>query len=241
VRRQAFLNFLVRSVCDGSLTEDDAANLLRRFDSGEPLTAPADYSIDYDKAIIVALLLFVLFRQRPNAINLLQNEFHATARRLALLPLLEWQSAMAQLITVNVIAARMLADGSTVTDIAALKPAVTRQIAFLGRFADKRALLEHQGRAMSPAAIAARSELYAGAGRTAYFGGLVAESDAGSIVDFISRDDGGTCAACLDADHGGPYLPQAAPLPGDVCLSGGRCRCWLDIRYAPSEALKLAA
>lgn len=73
--------------------------------------------------------------------------------------------------------------------------------------------------------IASRSKLYSGAARGIYYRMNEEGTKAGFVIDYISRDDQGTCSPCLVAEQKGPYLPGEGPYPGEVCLGRGHCRC----------------
>lgn len=73
--------------------------------------------------------------------------------------------------------------------------------------------------------LARRAAMYSGAGRGLYYGAAEAGGVGGYgwVVEYRARDDDRTCSPCSDAQ--GFYLPGQGPLPGDVCLGGGFCRC----------------
>ena len=81
--------------------------------------------------------------------------------------------------------------------------------------------------------LAHRAAMYSGAGRGLYYGasesavagrvGGAALGGYGWLVRYETRDDDRTCSPCSGAQ--GYYLPGTGPMPGDVCLGGGMCRC----------------
>ena len=78
-----------------------------------------------------------------------------------------------------------------------------------------------------------RSALYSGAGRGLYYAASESAEAGGSrgaalgsygwVVRYEAMDDAMTCTPCGSAE--GYYLPGRGPMPGDVCLGGGACRC----------------
>lgn len=114
------------------------------------------------------------------------------------------------------------------------------QAAYLQRFADELSLrklaapMPEDGRrkallllmAWSAAYLANRAASYSGAGRGLFFAGLEsggAESGPGWVIHYQINHDERLCSGCADAE--GYYLPGQGPMPGDVCLGGGFCRC----------------
>jgi hypothetical protein len=256
MNRNSFIALLVRAVQDRLINESKASELLRAFDSGEikeidfPLTV-AETAEPLDRTrmrlALAGLLLFLGLRRDsslPRYSGLLQrrtlesliDRFKTQARSIAaqygaLQSVSLWQGGMVNLIADTILQARMLGESAPLADDALLSIAsvITTQSAFLSRFADKMAVSRILGSPLSVAAIASRSENYAGAARAQFFAGAALSLlDSGRIY-FISQDDGGTCGNCLEADAGSPYaVGDAVPLPGEICLGGGRCRCYLE-------------
>jgi len=269
MNREDFKSYLVRCVQDNLLTESEAKDLLRQFDNNEldtsdmplPLPEAIDRPTrrDAELAILALITLGMLAKQglaglserRKHEIReKLQDRFQSEARRLteslyAGEKLGVWQRSFSDLIRDNILQQAQIGAGRSLTTegLKALTPTIQKQQAFASRFADEvkaRALI---GQPMTVGEAANRAELYAGAGRVEWYRGFVFSGDDGTVVDYISLDSSTTCEPCLAADASGPYLPDDPnmPLPGAVCLGGGRCRCELRERFAPDEARRVAA
>jgi len=187
----------------------------------------------------------------------LANEL--TAGRL---PVARWQAAQRALNahTLSVMAAtgspRMTADLQQ--RIAATEQ---EQAAYLQRFADQlaarklaEALPEDDDQregllralvAMGAAYIARRAASYSGAARGVFFRALesgdvgpMGGGRSGWVIAYRVNHDESLCSACLDAE--GYYLPGDGPMPGEVCLGGGQCRCWREDVYDPVLWAQLA-
>jgi len=251
--REAFLDFLVRSVRDRTLTEQQATEFLRRFDAGEFDIAQMPTAImptNRDQYAALAALA-LLFRGQPSlslaikvrGLAALEQAFKERVRSLADIlqrtgDVARWQSEMTSLISQNMLEARILGTGRLLNgqDLASLDSQINEQLAFLGRFADQIQISHLNGKPLSAAQVGARSEMY-DRSRGEFYRGLTADHSAeGYVEDYIAVDDGGTCGPCLAAQSGGPYAVGDGPYPGDVCLGGGRCRCQRVLRYAPEEA-----
>ena len=218
-----------------------------------------------NEAIAVMLLLVMLSRHgtmlRPGMsyytaermASMVQDAFAvlvlAYARMLAAgeKNLADWQATMLDAIEQHVIQQMMLGNGQprlTDEQRTELDAIMLEQSAFLSRFADFNALTVGLGGALLVALLASRSELYGGVGRGAFFRSLetagVARGDLGDgwILEFLARDDKGTCGPCHAAQ--GFYLPGTVhPIPGVICLGRSNCRCQLIPRYLPAEYARL--
>jgi len=268
--REAFKAYLVRCVQDELLTEAQARDLLRQFDNDEldtsdmplPLNEAIDTPTERDAelAILALITLGMLAKDGLQALSdarkdvlreRLQDRFQSEARRLteALYDgskLGIWQRGMSDLIRDNILQQAQVGLGDVITAerLAELIPGIQEQQAFLSRFADEIRARDLIGQPMSLGEARNRAELYAGAGRAEWFrSDMSITGEEGTVIDFISQDDESTCQDCLAADSSGPYLHDdpTLPIPGSVCLGGGRCRCELRERYAPEEARRLAA
>lgn len=198
-------------------------------------------------------------RYRRPMVDAIQ-EHHATqAAQLAddlaagRLTVAEWQQAARRL---NQATIRTLAElGSAAGQIPGRMAETIRQIqleqaAYLQRFAEQIAISRIAAarpdlfpagvRVLTMAQIAARLAMYSGPGRALFFGiGEAEEGGAGYVAYYESVDDPNTCSECLEAEAGSPYLPGDGPMPGDVCLGGGNCRCWRELVYDPAEYARL--
>ena len=135
------------------------------------------------------------------------------------------------------------------------------QAAYLQRFADQlaarklaEALPEDDDQregllralvAMGAAYIARRAASYSGAARGVFFRALesgdvgpMGGGRSGWVIAYRVNHDESLCSACLDAE--GYYLPGDGPMPGEVCLGGGQCRCWREDVYDPVLWAQLA-
>lgn len=125
-----------------------------------------------------------------------------------------------------------LAADPSLDDLRPLAQTADTQLAFLARFAESLAIAALLGALPSAPSIAARSQLYSGAGRALWYVRWEARFNGpGVVIDYISVDDRGTCQPCLDAEASGPYLMGQGPMPGAVCRGRGRCRCDRTSRY----------
>lgn len=130
-----------------------------------------------------------------------------------------------------------------------LARAVISQGAYLDTFAVRITLgrVGHH-RPLSEKQVAARLRTYAGvpfatfyraAMRPASLGG---ELGPGWVLDYIPLDDGGACFPCIHAGRDGPYLPSLPhPMPGEICLGRGSCRCKLQPRFSPADYDRLTS
>lgn len=164
------------------------------------------------------------------------------ARRLAAgqITLQEWQRTMGTLIDRHVTAQTMAGSRSaqlTAEQIARIEQIILQERAYLSRFADTIAIRSAAGRPLSIGQIASRARSYAGTGRGEYYraeetaAAEAGEEGDGWVYDYVSRDDGGTCGPCIEADADGPYLSGEGPYPGQVCLGRDNCRCHRSPRY----------
>lgn len=90
-------------------------------------------------------------------------------------------------------------------------------------------------RPFSSRQIAARARLYSGLPLGGFYGASEGRAGPGYVVDYISKDDSGTCSPCIEAEAEGPYLPGEGPMPGVVCLGKSRCRCVRNTYYDPEK------
>ena len=161
-----------------------------------------------------------------------------------------WQRSLGGEIRSEILGSSMLGTGREPlpSEVARIQAVLDSEAAYLSRFADevasRRALAEATGdpsRAMSEKAIRARANTYAGAARAEFFRGIESRRGDGFVVDYEARDDEGTCPPCLDAERGGPYLPNQGPYPGTVCRARGACRCRRVVRFDPAAFARLRA
>lgn len=103
---------------------------------------------------------------------------------------------------------------------------IAEQVGFLGNF-----LSDLKQREITINYVTARARLYSGAGRALWYRQAEDREARGWVIDYIAVDDSGTCAPCIQAESGGPYLFGDGPFPGEVCLGRGRCRCRRQPRF----------
>lgn len=180
--------------------------------------------------------------QQRRARLLLRDKFGVDALRLAeaviggSITVAAWQAALAQ--ASGDYARQMAVAGAGTLPSAevqdAIETAIDAQQPFLEGFA---AAIVAGG--LSVAATAARSRLYGGVGYAAHWQAAAANQGDFTIVFYEARDDGIVCGPCLGAERGSPYRAGSSPLPGDVCLGGGYCRCTLrfEVNRAVWESL----
>jgi len=160
----------------------------------------------------------------------------------------EWHAEMRDAVVAFGVTAAIIARGGPLTaeERGALQADTDQQMGFLRRYADTAAVKEalddiedSEEVALSEGQMQNRSSQYAYLGIAAFWTATADEQDDGMIARYISQDDGGTCSPCLEADFGGPYLPENVPTPGVVCVANGRCRCVVEYEFAPEVAATL--
>lgn len=122
------------------------------------------------------------------------------------------------------------------SEVRLLRAKYVDQIAYLERFVDELVARDLAGRPMSEAALANRILMYGGESIATFYEFAEANLEEGNVVDYIDRDDNGTCEECIRAGIGSPYLPGEGPMPGRECLAKRRCRCYRVERYDPETA-----
>jgi hypothetical protein len=231
----AFRAMLTRAVRRRWLTRTQAQAYLRQFQAGQ--IAPAQ---------LPAAPRFV----RPTALrsgqrDALQDQFERDAAALVETFVIrsnveQWHRETAQTLANYLLAQALSADPSR-ADMSMVVTAITEQQSFLQRFAEALAIALLAGLLPSPKALTARLQLYSGAGRALWYLRYELRYDGpGIVVDYDSVDDKGTCAPCIEAERGGPYLMGQGPMPGAVCRGRGRCRCQRRSRYDLAAYQRLA-
>lgn len=249
--RDAFISLLIRAVKDSTVTEDEARDLLRHFDAGDIQLDEDETPLDLSEAItpvtesdvekaIRALLtlgtLSYLHLRRARFREVLQDRFIERAKGLAKakatgkLAMSAWQQGMGEEIRSHII--QQVAVGSGRIPAAnALTEAVGLQDAYLSRWADELTIKTLMGNPASELGMMTRAALYAGAGRAEGYRAEAEDLPEGYVAEYVSQDDDGTCADCLDAEGVYP-LDESYPLPGQVCRGYGNCRCRIEYRSA---------
>lgn len=248
--RTEFLELLARAVREKVLAEQEAVRLLQMFDAGElkpteddlplPLALSVRQPTEGDvRAALLALValgtLRQLYSRRREVREALQDRLRNEARRLAKAlseggTVRAWQEGFRGAVTRNIIQQRAVGAGRVVTP-AEVAPAVIKQSAYIARFTDEVSLRRLAKEPPSYLQMAARSALYAGAGRAESYRAEAEGREPGTFVRYESQDDDGTCGPCLDAEGVYP-VSEEFPVPGAVCLGGGNCRCRLEYMEA---------
>jgi hypothetical protein len=210
-----------------------------------------------DQAAAQAVMQTPALVLRPNvtSVTTIQQAYERQVRNLAMqlaqgqITPAQWHTNMVQALQTNLTQQMAAGAGTanlTTSMLARLDMTLYEQTAYLSRFADQAALRLAQGRPLSEAYLANRAEAYGGAGRGLFYDeqelALMDRNalEIGTVVYYISRDDAGTCVACLQADRYGPYLPGSGhPVPGRNCLGRSRCRCRLEYRLDPAAYQRL--
>lgn len=165
-------------------------------------------------------------------LDIAAKEFNRRARIIGNFPdgIRRFEVAMRQAIREDVLAMAQLGGGAPLAaaDIARIREALIFQNERLARFtreiAARQALFDAGGRAaMTELEIAARARMYRGFVRAEFYRQAETDVEPGFVIEYVSLDDNGTCSPCIDAE--GFYLPGEGPLPGEVCLGHGHCRC----------------
>lgn len=200
-------------------------------------------------------------RYRQPVIGMIQDYHAEQAAKLAddlaagRITLSQWQAVARRLNQTTIrTMAELGANGPLDNYAAAIRTIQLEQAAYLQRFTEQIAgarlaaahpdLFPDGARSMTFEQIAARHAMYTGAGRALYFA-LAEESESGEaggagwVVLYHARDDDRTCSPCHQAEQGSPYLPGTGPMPGDVCLGGGACRCSREMIYDPAAYARL--
>jgi hypothetical protein len=259
--RDELIELLARLVAEGYITEEEAVELLARFDDddldvwGAPIPPPQafEFPTGFDFNQYVATIAVAqssamskgVRPQWPNSPNVMADSFARAAAALAAqlanrgITVAQWHADMRTLVTQYTVMQYVMGGRHvrlTPESISALRTLIRGQLGYLSRFADQVAL-----GTLSEEAIAARAVQYGGSGRGEWYRQREAEQVGmfGMVVDYISRDDPRTCVPCNVAEQSGPYLPGEGPMPGQVCLGAGNCRCERVSRYDPAAYLQL--
>ena len=172
---------------------------------------------------------------RLDIVGLLDSTLSGVSQRPQSRRIRTWHDEMSQLIVEHSLAMAEIGARRQLTDrerrqvLEALRP----QFGYLERFADEIAFRSLTDNPMSQAQIYDRSRQYGGFAlglfyrlREARFEGI-----RGWVVDYIPRDDQGTCIPCHESGRGSPFLPGQGPFPGEVCVAHGKCRCERVLRF----------
>ncbi len=111
----------------------------------------------------------------------------------------------------------------TPSELRRLEKKIMKQEQYLQKFCDKISVNRMKKTPLSVNAIRSQAELYAGQGRAEFFR-FAGKTDAtGNTVEkYVAV--AGACRNCQP--HNGKYfLPGSGPMPGEICLGKGRCRC----------------
>lgn len=250
--RDEFIAWLNRLIVDGAIEQDEALAILAKYDRGAidgsvlpPGALVTNEVGGAEEAAIILFLLALLGERQPGDLTEVQhlataNEAHDRFATYAVEAAVnegsidDWQRGMME----GLIG---LSGALFLLGAAALTPALRRELlpilqteaAYLSRFGDQRLLAQVRGNPLSAVQVAARAASYGALARAASFALRERRTNqgAGWVQQYIATDDQGTCSPCLDAE--GYYLPGEGPMPGQVCLGRGRCRCSRVTIYAP--------
>ncbi len=245
------------------ITADEARTIIQRFDAGEldasglplPIAQALGNGLPSEREYLTALSdllgfgVAVLIRafaekgavQRATVRERLQDRYMEQARQLAEQAaenVQQWHTAMRDLLSTYLTGMTVLGlqrPTLTTAERSRLLQSIGVQLTFLYQFAGQVAVQAQTSHALSVAQIAARSELYAGAGRELWFRASEQDTTAGYIVRYIAVDDANTCPKCVLAEQQGPWMPGQGPFPGAVCYGKGRCRCRRELAYDPQS------
>lgn len=226
--------------------------LFGRFRLASELRAFAlRYNQEVERILSSALTFNLPRAARETLRDDLQEAFDATSRRLARLledaPDLDavqgWFERMTAALHSHTVAQFSLGVGRSLlpTESLALAEALRFHQEKLEGFARDVVRAVETNRPMSVEAVASRSSLYGGVGRAVWYRGDELGAPPGIVIDYVSRDDAGTCEPCLIAEDESPYLPGEGPYPGAVCKGRGRCRCERTPRPSFADYARLVA
>ena len=250
MKRADFIILLASAVRGKAITEAKAIALLQRFDAGElnledaELPLPEDEAIrpatlsDIERALLALIALGslkFLHRKVRSMRETLQDTFQIRAATLAKRytqggSLRDWQGAFRESVVDNIIQQRAVGSGRIPT-VGQVSSATLEQSVYVARFAEELALKKLAGESPSYFQMAARSALYAGAGRAESYRAEAELYPAGTIAQYVASDDDRACGPCLDAEGAYP-IDEPFPLPGEVCEGYGHCRCRIEYRSA---------
>lgn len=261
--REEYLRRLADLVRRNVITVDEASELLARFDSGAiaggdlPLPASEATVLDpIDETAIFAYLLLMLgytqvlrrlsARDRNTLRRRLRDEFELNMDRMAdeLIEggnVAQFQRNARREIT-NYTARQYAAGQGEPTGLVAgfVSGVVVRNAAFLARFAFEIYARRAVRRPYSQKNVAGRARMYGGEGWGAWFQGNESPAREGWVAVYQVRDTGlRLCNPCAEAGRVRYYLPGTGPMPGDVCLGSGYCRCERSLEYNPEEYQRL--
>lgn len=235
-----------------AITLEEARATLARFDSGDltdlPVATPAEDSNRWVLALAMVLFFMKGNTHRPlstdrrkRAQKLLRRRYEAEVSQLAAAvvagaTISEWYANMQTVISDY--ARTMAVAGAGTLPRTKVQKAVDDQLdeqwPYLTGFATEILARQQGERAMTEAAIAARSKLYGSVAYGAFWRGAEPDAGFGQIVYYRSLDTGSTCSPCSQAARNGPYLVGSSyPRPGEICLGGSRCRCTLEFVTDP--------
>lgn len=234
------LGFLVG---EGKLTPGEMRQVLELYDQGDIGPYSLALSTDASSRDVFAQRRQPGFRvegytrgQRQRRAAALVDQFHEAVDKhsetLSRGAISTWQRKMRDTIAVYMVKQEQLALGRALTAVeeAGLQARFNRQAAYLQSFADQmmaqRILDETELMAeFTTKNVKQRARQYAGSGYASFYRVSEQGMEPGVVIEYFARDDGGTCSPCLEAQERGPYLPGEGPMPGDVCLGRGHCRC----------------
>lgn len=159
----------------------------------------------------------------------------------------DWHQAMQDVVRDDVVHQATLGKGEALSSqemeglqvIMDGRPGEPGQSGYLKKFAEEIAALAALGAGMSEALIRSRSQTYFGKGYEQFWRQSEEQAGPDEIIRYVAIDDNRTCGPCREAEDNGPYLPGEGPMPGEVCLGRGHCRCYRERETNPELAAQL--
>lgn len=261
--REEYRRWLADMVRRNIISLDEASALLEQLDDGaivaSELPLPAGEATELepiDETAIFAYLMLILgytqftrrlpLRDRQRLRRRLRDEFEVNMDRLAD-ELIEGGNVAAYQrqakremanYTARQYAAGLGEPSGLVTRF--LTAASLRNAAFLARLAFEIYARRAVGRPYLVKNVAGRGRMYGGDGWGAWFQGNESQAGEGWVSVYSVRDTGPRlCGPCAEAGRVRYYLPGTGPMPGDVCLGSGFCRCERALEYNVEEYERL--
>jgi len=255
--REELLNRLALLEFEGKISLAEAQQILAQFDAGT--LNEADLPMTREEENRLLLLSFLAISAGAFVADVRQRlrRVRGQQRRFVVIDIFEeqleplggffartdpdialWHQNMATVIRDNAFAMGEAALGRRLFEAEAdqVRQALRAQYGYLERFADEIAFRKLVGRPMSEAAIFDRSRQYGGFAIGMFY--RFAEARFARLPGYVARyipiDDGGTCVPCHEAGRIEYYLPTEGPMPGEVCVAKGKCRCERIIEFNPA-------
>lgn len=253
--REELIERLDLAVQAGTITLEEAREILALYDAGgidpDELPLPvADGGNHLQQALIGLIPLAFFGYSYPARVSLKLRMLHGYDSSVANVALLlaervprirQWHDTAGTMVRDLTHRLAELGAGRRLLDVEAraVRTALVGELAYLQRFADEISFRHLVGRPLSAARITDRLRQYGGTALGLFYRFAESNLQTGYIVRYIPVDDGGTCTPCHMSGLQGPYLPGRGPMPGEVCLARGKCRCHRQPEYNPREFQRL--